>query len=511
MKNLKCKTFVFFLILSITLFSCASKPKINEDTLPESSPDSLEQENDFTENDSNETEIDSEDNSENNSENDSTDETSDDENATIDKENNEDEDTEEIFEEPLTDEQNPPLSEVPDLIENDNEDTLPETETKILEPVEISKEEIQAEDKNENESVENTENANSSENIQNEKESALLNTEKDDSTEDDTLQNSENEDNSNDEAEESSETLAEDNTENENEEQENQKIVPSRSVTIAKNQDIDINYPGKGWIYQGNIDKEGNIDSRNRNFIFGGRKLGGKDTSFSLKSRNSGTYLLHFFKNDYLTGKYIDDYLEVIVQDKNAQTAEHITVPDYAEIVPPKVSITAEKKVSNTEGSKKTETESFKNNADKNNTVKENNSIKNEKTNISENTNSKTSTFNESNESQVEDVQSGTENEQASKELTQDEILEKAQKCYDEKDYVQAFSLITRFFDKATKRLDEGLFLQGRILEEKSSIQNIKDAIESYDLVVNNYPASPLWDKANKRSIFLKRFYINIR
>lgn len=95
--------------------------------------------------------------------------------------------------------------------------------------------------------------------------------------------------------------------------------------------------------------------------------------------------------------------------------------------------------------------------------------------------------------------------------MSQDELLELAQKYYSEKKYQQAFSAISKFFDKATARLDEGLFLQGQILEEKSPVQNIKSAIESYDLVVNNYPSSSLWEKANKRSIFLKRFYINIR
>lgn len=95
--------------------------------------------------------------------------------------------------------------------------------------------------------------------------------------------------------------------------------------------------------------------------------------------------------------------------------------------------------------------------------------------------------------------------------MNENQLLDSAKKLYEEKDYPKAFSAITKFFDKATSRLDEGLFLQGQILEEKSSVQNIKDAIESYDLVVNNYPSSSLWDKANKRSIFLKRFYINIR
>ena len=107
--------------------------------------------------------------------------------------------------------------------------------------------------------------------------------------------------------------------------------VPSRSMTVKRNQLIDVVYPGKGWIYQENIDEEGNSDVRNKNFIFGGRKLGGENQSFTLRSRVPGKFLLHFYKNDTLTGNYIDDYLEVIVTDEAADSsAGHITAPSYA-------------------------------------------------------------------------------------------------------------------------------------------------------------------------------------
>ena len=89
--------------------------------------------------------------------------------------------------------------------------------------------------------------------------------------------------------------------------------------------------------------------------------------------------------------------------------------------------------------------------------------------------------------------------------------MKTARSLYDEKQYAQAFDTIKLFFDKAVEKMDEGLYLQGQILEAKSEVQNIKGAVDSYDLLVKNYPASRLWDAAKKRSIYLKRFYINIR
>ena len=89
--------------------------------------------------------------------------------------------------------------------------------------------------------------------------------------------------------------------------------------------------------------------------------------------------------------------------------------------------------------------------------------------------------------------------------------MKTARSLYDEKQYAQAFDAIKLFFDKAVEKMDEGLYLQGQILEAKSEVQNIKGAVDSYDLLVKNYTASRLWDAAKKRSIYLKRFYINIR
>lgn len=333
----------------------------------------------------------------------------------------------------------------------------------------------------------------------------------------------------------------------ENEKQEetesNDSPVPSRSLTIGKNQFIDIVYPGKGWIYQGNIDSDGKIDSKNKNFIFGGRKLGGKDQSFTLRSRQPGKYLLHFYKDDILTGSYIDDYLEVIVEDKPAETTEHITAPSYSEIVPPKVSITAEKVQE--QQKKQLEEERIKNEQNEE-SADYNSKTRGTKVNSkSENSTKITNVTNEKDEhvsttvqitesapspsdpvvkAPVErntskapaaddkniDVETDYSDAQLEK-LDEDSLLEKAQKLYEAKNFENALRTVTKFLEKASTNMDKGLFLQGQILEEKSSVQNIKDAVESYDLLVKKHPESSLSDKAKRRSIYLKRFYINIR
>jgi outer membrane protein assembly factor BamD (BamD/ComL family) len=50
----------------------------------------------------------------------------------------------------------------------------------------------------------------------------------------------------------------------------------------------------------------------------------------------------------------------------------------------------------------------------------------------------------------------------------------------------------------------------GQLLEADSPIKNIKEAINTYQSLCDSYPASKYWESANKRIIYLKRFYIDI-
>ena len=315
--------------------------------------------------------------------------------------------------------------------------------------------------------------------------------------------------------------------------------VPSRSMTVKRNQLIDVVYPGKGWIYQENIDEEGNSDVRNKNFIFGGRKLGGENQSFTLRSRVPGKFLLHFYKNDTLTGNYIDDYLEVIVTDEAADSSSgHIMAPSYAEVVPPKAKITAEtvkaEKRAEQQKSEKAEEEAKKAPAASTSEKAPERSVSSEKgvaaVSVPEESGVKTvvqtsdskpdehspsvnvpGVRTDSSSAKKTPEKNGAPELKNTSSLSADDLLKTARSLYDEKQYAQAFDAIKLFFDKAVEKMDEGLYLQGQILEAKSEVQNIKGAVDSYDLLVKNYPASRLWDAAKKRSIYLKRFYINIR
>ena len=304
------------------------------------------------------------------------------------------------------------------------------------------------------------------------------------------------------------------------EKEEKQPPVPSRSMTIKNNQFLDVIYPGSGWIYLG---EEGSGE----HFIFQGRKLGKGETTFTLRSKEPGVALLHFYN-------YIDDYIQISITDKSATDATHVEAPSYAEVVPPKFDRTKaveEKKVAQTESApnapqKKAPAQSK--DGEKKPAAKESQPDKKEAAQESPSEKVQTviqTSGQEKSDSKQKTAVAGTsapaaEEEQKESALDQGfsggtdkakSLLERAQKAYDEKRYAEALDLVQQFFDTASEDFDAGLYLEGLILEAKSEVRNIKSAIGAYDTLIKNWPQSNYWRKANERSIYLKRFYIDIR
>ena len=287
------------------------------------------------------------------------------------------------------------------------------------------------------------------------------------------------------------------------------KILPSRSVHIAKNQYLDVVYPGGGWIYLG--EKDGT-----KLLSFFGKRLGDADTIFTLRAKNAGKSMLHFYKNDVLTGDAIDDWLEVIVEDKTGSAAERITAPSYADIVPPRpVPSAGDARGENAEAdpfkTAKNGTEGFSE-AEAGSAPISGRTADSESGagGISDDEDE-----NDSASSQSTKKQTGSASEAAltagDYALGESDLLEKAKSAYDEKNYARALALLELFFARATSRIDEGLYLKGQTLEAKSALQNIKGAIGAYDELLQKWPESKQWQSARKRSIYLKRMYVDIR
>lgn len=359
-------------------------------------------------------------------------------------------------------------------------------------------------------------------------------------------------------------------------------IVPSRSVTLKNKEYLDVYYPGMGWIYTG-------ITDGSKDMSYFGRDLGTKNTKFTLQARVPGTKILHFCKNDYIKGIYLDDYLEVIILPEEGSNKTHVEAPAYKQPVPKAViqrqKAEAERKIAeeaakaeaelkaqeaakaaaNTKKEtsaqtakkpsgaqqadtqqtqknnqvkhteKATDTEKIPGATDYTNPVNNQNNItgNNNKTDISsgkqdvpfeESPEITYKPYEETNQEQdsiylapgeydgviipEEEVVETSENSDV---MDCNTLLNDANFLYNEKEFEAAYEKVNKYLEYATINIDSGLLLKGQILEAKSDMQDIKGAISIYNTLMEEFPASPHWEEANKRVIYLKRFYLEVR
>ena len=373
--------------------------------------------------------------------------------------------------------------------------------------------------------------------------------------------------------EQESETLTEENIENfpiiEVESEENQQdeisqseleilyanIVPSRKISIKLGEKILITYPGLNWKFYGITDESKDVELIERNKIR-------TNTTFEFITKNSGIKILHFYKFDNVTQNYIDDFIEIEIISENTEDevldvslleeeksnvakteTKTVEAPKYKKVESAKKIGT--KKQINEESQKIQETESketdkiekvqkeIENNKkiiqNKNKVVKKSEDSKVSNTSDEEIIKNKVqkqvvqkkeTVVKKSEEKpvetkkEIEDNSTPEEENEESPSLSKseiDDLLLSAKKLYNEKKYKESLEKVNLFLELSVEKRDEALFLQGQLYESQSNVKNIKKALESYNSIIANYPSSKVWEDANKRIIYLNRFYLKGR
>ena len=247
-------------------------------------------------------------------------------------------------------------------------------------------------------------------------------------------------------------------------------ITPSRTITAKQNQHISIAFPGTKWTYLGE-------ESEPKITDYDGSSVKENTSKFYFFAKKSGSTLLHFYKNDVIAKKYIDDYVEFVIEKAADEPKK-----------------TVAEKTSGTDNSEKAEPESAGEKTARAENRKNEEGEKNSYEELLDPTSFKI-------ESKSNQPETPTET---------DAVLEQAQAAYDAGNFAEAKDFIDTFFGSAISNLDRGLFLQGQILEAYSSIRNIRGALRSYQNLLINYPLSKYAQSAEKRAIYLERFYFDI-
>ena len=287
-----------------------------------------------------------------------------------------------------------------------------------------------------------------------------------------------------------------------------EKIIPSRKVTLKRMEYLDISYPGRGWIYMG-------ITDGSKDLSYFGRKLGTSDTNFTFQAKTEGTKILHFTKNDVLQNEYIEDYIEVEILSEKGSNKTHIKAPEFKQVSKKQIESvdtkSTEVSANTADNLQQTNTLSASSSENKpsETPIIETESEDQKNKVLPETNKAKEKDFlvSDSNDDSVLDTSSIEEKENFDPKT----LLKEAKLLYNEKEYSLALEKIERVLEQNDIVKDEALYLQGQCYEAKSEIQDIKKALNSYTLLVENFPASKYWNNANKRIIYLKRFYLEAR
>jgi len=96
-----------------------------------------------------------------------------------------------------------------------------------------------------------------------------------------------------------------------------EQIVFSRVVRVTAGQMIEIPFRGTGWVYLGELGNRRGIsyDSRRLDIAGGSSQGYVEGQSFIFRAELPGTYILKFYKQDFIQDYIINDYVQIIVGD----------------------------------------------------------------------------------------------------------------------------------------------------------------------------------------------------
>ena len=256
--------------------------------------------------------------------------------------------------------------------------------------------------------------------------------------------------------------------------EEKETIEASKIITVNQFQHFTVELTGTKWTYLGEEGEEKYIS-------YDGMAEKEKTTEFYIYAEKAGSTLLHFYKSDIIGKTYLDQYIQIDIKANASLT----------------------KKQANSVQTTSTENQAIseEKQADTKQTVQnDKQAIPAEK--------KRASVYKETLDPTSFKIESKQESIDSPSET--DTILAKAKEAYENANYAEAKSLLDTFFSNAITNLDEGLFIQGQILEAFSPVQNIRGALSSYKNLLNTYPLSPFAKEAEKRAIYLERFYFDI-
>ena len=271
------------------------------------------------------------------------------------------------------------------------------------------------------------------------------------------------------------------------------EAVFSRVVRAFTGQMVEIPFRGTGWVYLGELGSRRGIvyDSRRLDVIAGFVE----GQSFIFRAVIAGTYILKFYKQDFIQDTIITDYVQVIVGEPDdlvpgryVDRGRVIAEPRWppSEYSPDSVQRTQDHAPETAPAVRTAPAADTK---------------------PVQSGPAQTSVNNEL----MLAVPPEASSVEISPPVNPDEYIRRAKQEFDAGKVEQALDTMITMMRRFPDGSDEALWLMGQLLEANSSARDIRLAMDYYRRLVKEYPQSARVPDAQRRIAYLERFYFNLR
>jgi hypothetical protein len=272
-----------------------------------------------------------------------------------------------------------------------------------------------------------------------------------------------------------------------------EQVVFSRVARLTVGQILEIPFRGTGWVYLGELGNRKGISYDSRRLdVVSGNILG---QSFIFRAEIAGTYILKFYKQDFIQDYIINDYVQVIVGEAEDGTlsGRPFSVIDRGRVVAeprwPTIPASAAEPAGSTSEAVPTETAPS----------------------AGKTTPAETAPQRPNDAAAPADVPKAGASPVTESVLSPEEYVRQAKQEFDAGRVEQALALLELLKQRYPSGTDEAWWLLGQLYESNSPIRDIKLSLEYYRRLVNEYPQSNRVDDARRRAAYLERYYLNIR
>jgi len=299
------------------------------------------------------------------------------------------------------------------------------------------------------------------------------------------------------------------------------EIIFSRIVRATVGQIVEIPFRGNGWVYLGEI-------ASRRGIVYSSRRNDTEGLSFIFTLEEAGTYILKFYRQDFIRDYIINDHVQVIVGEAPAATAgwfnpsvdrgRVIAQPRWPSVleeaqlqngIRPNTEPVVSGYIPDTSSAQSALPQAAQTAAQSS-----------AQTSSSQTPPSSADIFsaiqNASDPARANGTaQSGAASENQAVETSVIEspavMLQRAKDSFDRGNVSSAISLLDQYLSYYPGGSDEAYWLMGQFYEANSPDRNILRSLEFYNKLINDYPQSSRFADARSRIAYLERFYINIR